>query len=320
MTAPTKGDAPVTSTSSTRPPRRRRSGVLVDGVARPGPVETVIKTVVLTIACALVILPFLGIVSTSLAAPEQVIAAGGFVLLPEAIDLTAYRSIFTGGVVSQALLVSGFVTVVGTTLSLTLTATLGWALSRRHTIGNRALLLLVLVSLLFNPGIIPSYLVVQQLGLLNSLWALIIPTSVSAFNVIVVRAFFVGLPAEVMDAARIDGAGEWQTFCYMGLPLAKPVLAVVGLFYGVGYWNAFFNALLYISDQSRWPLQLVLRTYVVDGAQLGAQDLGAEAGALPPQTTLQMAILVISIVPVVIVYPFLQRHFAKGMLTGAVKG
>jgi putative aldouronate transport system permease protein len=196
---------------------------------------------------------------------------------------------------------------------------LGWALSRRGSIGNRQLLVLVLVSLLFSPGIIPSYLVVQQLGLLDSLWALIIPTAVSAFNVIVVRAFFVGLPQEVMDSARIDGAGEWQTFRYMGLPLAKPVLAVVGLFYGVGYWNAFFNALLYISDASKWPLQLVLRTYVVDGNQIGAQDLGTEA-ALPPQTSLQMAILVISIIPILIVYPFLQRHFAKGMLTGAVKG
>ncbi|CAM3306922.1 carbohydrate ABC transporter permease [Occultella aeris] len=302
-----------------RAPRRRRRGALIDGVPRPGPVENVIKAIVLGVACLLVLLPFLGIISTSLATPAQVIQAGGFVLIPEGIDLTAYRSVFAGGAVTRALLVSVFVTGVGTLISLTLTAMLGWALSRRGSIGNRQLLVLVLVSLLFSPGIIPSYLVVQQFGLLDSLWALIIPTAVSAFNVIVVRAFFVGLPQEVMDSARIDGAGEWQTFRYMGLPLARPVLAVVGLFYGVGYWNAFFNALLYISDASKWPLQLVLRTYVVDGYQIGAQDLGTEA-ALPPQTSLQMAILVISIIPILIVYPFLQRHFAKGMLTGAVKG
>ncbi|OZM83138.1 ABC transporter permease [Pseudonocardia sp. MH-G8] len=299
--------------------RRRHKSPLIDGVPRPGPVETVVKVIVLGIACLLVVLPFVGIISTSLATPEQVIKAGGFVLIPEGIDFTAYRSIFIGGVVTRALLVSVFVTGVGTLVSLTLTAMLGWALSRRGSIGNRQLLLLVLVTLLFSPGIIPSYLVVQQLGLLDSLWSLIIPTAVSAFNVIVVRAFFVGLPQEVMDSARIDGAGEWQTFRYMGLPLARPVLAVVGLFYGVSYWNAFFNAMLYISDSSKWPLQLVLRTYVVDGNQIGAQALGTDT-ALPPQTSLQMAILVISIVPVLIVYPFLQRHFAKGMLTGAVKG
>lgn len=281
---------------------------------------SVIKGIFLIIVCGLVIVPFLGIVSTSLATPEQVTEAGGFVLFPTGIDLTAYKSIFVGGVVTQSLLVSLFVTGVGTTLSLTMTAMLGWALSRKGSFGNRYLLLLVLVSLLFNPGLIPSYLVVQQLGLLNSLWALIIPTSVSAFNVIVVRAFFVGLPNEIIDSARIDGASEWQLFRYIGAPLSKAVLTVVGLFYGVGYWNSFFNALLYISDSSKWPLQLVLRTYVVDNAQLGAQDLGTAAESLPPQTSIQMAILVISIVPIVMVYPFLQRHFAKGMLTGAVKG
>lgn len=280
----------------------------------------VIKAIFLTIACGLVIIPFVGIVSTSLASPDQVTDAGGFVLFPTGVDFTAYRSILAGGVVTQSLLVSLFVTGVGTTLSLILTAMLGWALSRKGTFGNRYLLLLVLVSLLFNPGLIPSYLVVEQLGLLNSLWALILPTSVSAFNVIVVRAFFVGLPGEVIDSARIDGASEWQLFRYIGAPLSKAVLTVVGLFYGVNYWNSFFNALLYISDSSKWPLQLVLRTYVVDDAQLGAQDLGTAAESLPPQTSIQMAILVISIIPIVMVYPFLQRHFAKGMLTGAVKG
>ena len=303
-----------------RTSRSRTTRPVVDGVAMPGPSERTIKGIVLTIACALVILPFVGIISTSIATPEQVTEAGGFVLLPTGIDLSAYRMIFAGGVVTQALWISVIVTAVGTVLSLALTTTLGWALSRRGAFGVRAMLLLVLISLLFSPGIIPSYLVVQRLGLLDTLWALIIPTSVSAFNVVVVRAFFVQLPHEIIDSARIDGASEWQLFWRIGLPLSKPVLAVVGLFYGVGYWSAFFNALLYMSDASKWPLQLVLRTYVVDGAQLGGQDLGIDASALPPQTSLQMAILVVSIVPVLMVYPFLQRHFAKGMLTGAVKG
>ncbi len=314
---------PPSSTGNRRradPKPRRRGPHLVDGTPRPGLVEQVVKAVVLTIACALVVLPFVGIVSTSLASPEQVIEAGGFVLFPTDVDLTAYRSILVGGVVTRALLVSLFVTGVGTLLSLVLTAMLGWALSRKGTFGNRVLLVLVLISLLFSPGLIPSYLVVQQFGLLNSLWALIIPTCVSAFNVIVVRAFFVGIPGELIDSARIDGASEWRLFRHIGLPLSRAVLAVVGLFYGVGYWNSFFNALLYISDSSKWPLQLVLRTYVVDGTQLGAQDLGAASEALPPQTSIQMAILVLSIIPIVLVYPFLQRHFAKGMLTGAVKG
>ena len=292
---------------------------MINGLPAPSAFESVAKAIFLTIVCALVVVPFIGIISTSLASPAQVTKAGGFVLLPKSINLTAYKSIFVGGVVTRALWISIGVTVVGTALSLLLTAMLGWALSRKGTFGNHVLLLLVLVSLLFSPGMIPSYLVVKQFGLLDSLLALIIPTCVSAFNVIVVRAFFVGLPDELLDSARIDGATEWQLFRHIGVPLSRAVLTVVGLFYGVGYWNSFFNALLYISDSSKWPLQLVLRTYVVDSTQLGAQDLGTTE-ALPPQTSIQMAILVISIIPILVVYPFLQRHFAKGMLTGAIKG
>ncbi len=295
--------------------------ILVGGMPMPGWPERIIKAVFLTVICAVVVLPFVGVISTSLATPKQVVEAGGFVMLPtHGFDLSAYKSILSGGTVTQALLVSAFITAVGTTIALFLTCTLGWALSRRGTFGNKPLLLLVLVSLLFNPGLIPTYLVVQQFGLLDSLWAVILPISVSAFNVIVVRAYFVGLPGEVLDSARIDGASEWKLFWHIGLPLSKAVVAVVGLFYGVGYWNSFFGALLYLNDASKWPLQLVLRTYVVNGVEIGAQDLGGASEALPPQTSIQMAILMISIIPILCVYPFVQRHFAKGVLTGAVKG
>jgi len=299
----------------------KRRQVLVGGMPMPGRPERIGKAVFLTIICGLVVFPFIGVISTSLATPEEVIRAGGFVMLPtHGIDLSAYRSILSGGTVTQALVVSAFITVVGTAIALLLTCTLGWALSRRGTFGNKALLLLVLISLLFNPGLIPSYLVVQQFGLLNSLWSVILPVCVSAFNVIVVRAYFIGLPSEVIDSARIDGASEWKLFWYIGLPLSKAVVAVIGLFYGVGYWNSFFGALLYLNDSSKWPLQLVLRTYVVNGVEIGAQDLGGAGEALPPQTSIQMAILMISVVPILCVYPFIQRHFAKGVLTGAVKG
>ncbi|MGO1978294.1 carbohydrate ABC transporter permease [Brachybacterium tyrofermentans] len=305
--------SPRTESAAPTPrPRPIRNGA--------GPFEKAFKAVVLTIACALVVIPFIGILSTSIAPAEQVTDAGGFVLFPREIDLTAYRSILSGGVVTRALLISIFVTGVGTLLSLALTATLAWALSRRGTVANKQMLLLVLVSLLFAPGLIPTYLVVRQFDLIDSLWALILPTAVSAFNVIVVRAFFVNLPEELIDAARIDGASEWQIFRRIALPLSKAVLAVIGLFYGVGYWNAFFNALLYLNDASKWPLQMVLRTYVINGTEMGTAEMGQAVEAAPPQTTIQMAILVISIVPIVLVYPFLQRHFTKGVLTGAVKG
>ncbi|SDT21689.1 carbohydrate ABC transporter permease [Microlunatus soli] len=285
--------------------------------APPWPVR-IGKGVVLAIACLLVIFPFIGVLATSIAPAEQISASGGLVLWPRAVTLTAYESIFAGGVVTRALIVSVLVTVVGTVLSLTVSCLLAYALSRRQFVAGRPILIIVLVSMLFSPGIIPTYLVVKQAGLLDSLWALIIPTMVNAFNVVVLRAFFTGVPAEITESARVDGAGELQIFGRIMLPLSKAVLAVVGLFYAVGYWNAFFNALLYLNDSRLWPLQLVLRTYVVNDTALGSAELATEQ--LPPQPAIRMAILVISIVPILIVYPLLQRHFAKGVLTGAVKG
>lgn len=293
---------------------------IVNGNYPPSVGERLGKAIILTVVSLAVILPFVGIISTSLAPASQINDSGGFVLFPKSVDWSAYRSILSGGVVTRALVISVGVTAVGTVLSLACTALLAWALSRRGTVANRPMLLLLLFSLLFSPGLIPVYLAVQQFGLIDSLWSLIVPSMISAFNVIVVRSFFVALPGELIDSARIDGAGEWQVFRYIALPLSRPVLAVIGLFYAVSYWNAFFNALLYINNATNWPLQLVLRTYVVNGTQLGSADLGAISEAVPPQISVQMAILVISIIPILLVYPFVQKHFTKGVLTGAVKG
>jgi putative aldouronate transport system permease protein len=291
---------------------------IVQGVPMPAWPMRVFKGLVLLVFCAVVIIPFVGVISTSVAPNKQVNESGGLVLLPDSINFNAYESLFAGGVVTRALIVSIFVTVVGTVLSLTVSCLLAYALSRPGFTAGRPILLIVLFSMLFSPGIIPMYLVVKGAGLLDSLWALIVPVMVSAFNVIVLRAFFSNLPSEITESARIDGAGELKTFGYIVLPLSKAVLSVIGLFYAVSYWNAFFGALLYLNDSKLWPLQLVLRTYVINDTQLGSAELGTEL--LPPQASIQMAILVISIVPILLVYPFLQRHFAKGVLTGAVKG
>ncbi|WP_433009580.1 carbohydrate ABC transporter permease [Kribbella sp. CA-294648] len=291
---------------------------IVNGVPMPSWPMRGLKGVVLLVFCAVVIIPFVAVISTSVAPNKQINESGGLVLLPNSVDFGAYRSLFAGGVVTQALFVSLFVTVIGTLLSLTVSCLLAYSLARPGFTAGRPILLVVLFSMLFSPGIIPTYLVVKGAGLLDSIWALIVPTMVSAFNVIVLRAFFSALPHEITESARIDGAGELKTFTQIVLPLSKAVLSVIGLFYAVSYWNAFFSALLYLNDSKLWPLQLVLRTYVINDTQLGTAELGTEQ--LPPQASIQMAILVVSIVPILLVYPFLQRHFAKGVLTGAVKG
>ena len=294
-----------------------RPGSLIHGARRPSLAMRALKFLVLGVSCALIIVPFLAVVSTSLADQGQIADAGGYVLLPEAPTLDAYRAILSGGVVTRAMAVSIGVTVVGTLLSLAVVVTMAYALSRPGSWGQRPALLAVLMTMLFSAGIIPNYLLIKELGLIDSLWALILPGLTSAFQIIIVRTFFLEVPGEIVDAAKIDGAGELQVLVRIMLPLSKAVLAVVGLFSAVAYWNAYFNAVLYIQSPEKWPLQLVLRTYVIDNAQVGA-DLPGEV--LPPQQSLQMAILVLSLVPILLVYPFLQKHFAKGLVLGAVKG
>ena len=293
----------------------------VVGISDPSLFARVVKGVVLGLCCAVVFVPFIGILSTSLSDREQVVRNGGFVMWPDPDHLTfdAYEAILTGGVVTRATLVSVFITIAGTALSLISTTLLAYGLSRQGSFLHRPLLMIVLFPILFSPGIIPSYLVVKSLGLIDSYWSLLLPAMVSAFNVIVLRAFFMELPQEVMESARIDGAGDVTILWRIVLPLSKAALAVIGMFYAVGYWNAFFSALLYLNDFSKWPLQLILRTYVVNQQQLGMDQLSSATG-LPPQEAIQMAILVLSILPILAVYPFVQRHFSKGVLIGAVKG
>lgn len=285
---------------------------------QPAPVVVGLKGIALIALVTIVAFPFLIVVSTSLAPQTQINAAGGYVLWPEHASLEAYRQVLSGGAVSRAVVVSVLVTLTGTALSLGATVLAAFALSQRELVWRRPLLGLVLLTLLFSPGMIPLYLIVKQLGLLDSYWALIVPTAVSAFNIVIIRGFFMTIPRELFDSARIDGAGHWWVLSGIVLPLSRAVVAVVGLFYAVGYWNAFFNALLYLNDSAKWPLQLVLRTYVLQGTQM-AQESGA-VDVLPPTQALQMAVVVIAIVPIVCVYPFLQRHFKTGVLTGAVKG
>lgn len=302
-----------------RPPRKAYSAIPGE---TPGSLPwRSLKSLILLACVVLVVLPFVAIIATSLADAEQVTKAGGYVLWPDDITFSSYSALLSGGLVSKAMLVSIGVTVVGTALSLVSSIMLAYGLSRPGSFGHKPVLMLLLMSMLFAPGIIPSYLMVKQLGLINSYWSLILPTMINAFNVIVLRSFFMNLPKELIDAARIDGASELKILTKIVLPLSKAAVAVIGLFYAVTYWNAFFNALLYINDAAKWPMQLVLRSYVVNNAALSGGQIDVAAGApVPPAQSLQAAILVLSIVPIVIVYPFLQRHMNKGVMVGAVKG
>ncbi|MEK3721068.1 MULTISPECIES: carbohydrate ABC transporter permease [Paenibacillus] len=241
-----------------------------------------------------------------------------FILFPEKWSLDSYKYLLSTKAFPNSLGVSAYLAVVGTALSLIVTAALSYTLSRKRLRGRQLILLLILLTILFSPGIIPNYMVVRQFGLINSLWSLIIPALASGWNVILMKGFFDSVPVELEESAQIDGCNDLSIWFKIILPLSLPSLAAFGLFYAVGYWNQFFNALIYITDASKWPIQVMLQNML-----LNANNTDLQADVLtvaPPAETLKMAAVIVATVPILLVYPFLQKHFAKGAMVGSVKG
>jgi ABC-type glycerol-3-phosphate transport system permease component len=289
---------------------------------KPSLLVRVAKAIVLVLIGIVMLYPFVYVISVSLSTARA--AAAGPRLFPTEFSLAAYKLLLSGGIVTRALAVSVGITTVGTALSVVFTVLMAYGLMRTRDVpGAKFILYLVLLTMLFSAGIIPNYLVVKQLGLIDTYAGLIVaayPGFISAFNLVVVRNFFMELPQDLFDSARLDGASEWQVLWRVVLPLSKAVIAVIALFYGVAYWNDFFTAMIYINDTAKWPVQLVLQQYVLQGTPM---DTLAQNNPTLRQTTpqtIQMAIVVLSTLPILIVYPFVQRFFTKGVLTGAVKG
>jgi putative aldouronate transport system permease protein len=281
------------------------------------------KWVVLTVIVLAVLVPMWSVVVTSLSSRQTINEAGGMVMVPKGFDPSAYVTIFSGGQVARAVWTSVILTVVGTTFSLSLTVLAAYGLSRPGSLLHRPLLFLFLLTFLIYPGLVSTYLLVTGLGLKNTIWALIFAGAISAFNLVVIRAFFMNIPSELIDSARIDGAGEFRILTRIVMPLSKAVIAVVGLFYAVGYWNVYFNALLYIDDNDMWPVQRVLQSYILAGQSPSVTGTPVNLPgitATPPTLAIKMAVVVVTIIPAVLVYPFVQRHFTKGVITGAIKG
>lgn len=281
------------------------------------------KGAILTAVVAAVLFPMWSVVVTSLSSRETINRAGGMVVVPRELDISAYVTMLSGGQVTRALGVSLIITLVGTSFSLALTVLAAYGLSRPGSVAHRPLLFFFLLTFLVYPGLVPSYLVVTGLGLKDSLWSLIIPGAVSVFNLVVIRSFFMSIPGELIDSARIDGASEWGILTRIVLPLSKAVVAVVGLFYAVGYWNAYFNSVLYIDTNDNWPIQRVLQSYILAGQS--PQVAGGHVSlpgitAYPPTLAIKMAVVVVTVIPALLIYPFVQRNFTKGVIVGAVKG
>jgi putative aldouronate transport system permease protein len=277
------------------------------------------KGIVLAGACLAVLFPLWIVLVTSLSSKQTITEAGGLVLIPKGITFVAYQELLSGGQVTRAAIVSVCVTLVGTAFSMTVSVLAAYGLSRSGSLGHRSLLMTLLATMFFGAGLIPTYLLVQALGLTDTYLALILPSAVSVFNILVLRGFFMNISSELVDSARIDGAGDWRILWQIVMPLSRAVIAVITLFYAVGYWSAWFNASIYLSDQSMMPLQNVMIQLVQKQEAPVGVSQAIKTGQISA-LAIQMAVMVMALLPVAVISPFVQRHFKKGMLTGAVKG
>lgn len=270
----------------------------------------------LTFVC---LYPFLNVLAYSFSGYNAVLAKE-VTFYPIGFTLDAYKQILGRTTIWTAMKTTVIVTLLGTALSLLLTTFAAYALSISDLPGRKVLTGMILFTMYFGGGMIPTFLVVKNVGLYDSLGALFIPQAVSVFNFIVMRTFFRELPESLQDAARIDGASYMQVLVKIILPLSLPIIATIGLFYAVGYWNSYFEALIYIQDVDKYTLQLRLRSLLFGNELTSANSADNVVGAMVLPQSLKMAIVTVSTVPILIVYPWLQKYFVKGVMLGSVKG
>ncbi|TMV48222.1 carbohydrate ABC transporter permease [Paenibacillus mesophilus] len=255
------------------------------------------------------------------------ISAGGAVTRGEVgfypIDMTwkAYEIVFSSAPIVQAYQNTLLYTTVGVAINLAMTALCAYPLSRSHFYGKNVFALLIVFTMFFDGGMIPRYLVVDSLGLLNSLWAIVLPPAINVFYMVMMRTFFQAIPDALIESAQMDGANDFKVFRTIVLPLSAPLMATMTLFYAVGHWNSFFSALIYLNESSKFPIQMILRNIVIQG-DMSAQstELSGVMGMLVVDQNIKYAVVIIAILPILVLYPFLQKYFVKGSMVGSLKG
>lgn len=280
--------------------------------------DVTIYTVLIATALAM-LFPFVYVIAVSFTDPS-VYVTGEVILFPKRWSFDSYRYILSSNSFLHSLQSTVFITVVGTLLNLAFSASFAYAMTKTELPGRGAMLSMVLFTFLFGAGLVPSFLLVRELGLLDSLWSLILPGLTNAWSIFVLKSFFQGLPDSLEEAALIDGCNDLKVFYRIVLPLSLPALAAFGLFFAVAHWNTYFTAVMYIQDAEKWPLQVLLQQLMVSQSAIGSAEVRETLEHTLPEETVKMAAVVVVMAPILVVYPFLQKYFAKGVLLGSVKG
>ncbi len=295
---------------------KRRSG----RIRRNGRAFVVANSIFMALLVFVTLYPFYYVIIGSISG-DSVGAQEIYFLYPKDLDLSAYSMVFSTTSILRAYGNTLFITIVGTLLSLLLTTLTAYPLSKQRLHGRRVLTTLFYFTMLFNGGLVPTYLVIRDLGLIDTLWALILPKVISVYNMLLLINFFKSIPSGLEESAKIDGAGDMTALIRIVLPLSLPIFATLTLFYAVGYWNSWFDAVMYLNRSRNFPLQLVLRE-IVQSVDL-SYVAGGGADYSMSDTTIQsvrLATIVVAILPIMMVYPFLQKYFVKGVMIGAIKG
>lgn len=285
----------------------------------------VINTIGLLIIIVIILYPLIYVLSASISSPEAV-NSGKMWLWPKEITFEGYKRLLEHQSIWTGYRNTIFYTLAGTAIHLVILLPVSYALSRKQVVGKKFILWYILFTMLFNGGLIPTYLVVKDLGLVNSPWAIVIPGALGAWSILVARAFFQqNVPEQLVEAAKIDGASDFSIFFRIALPLSLPIVAVMALFHGVGLWNQYFNALIYLNDSNLYPLQLILREILIvqefssDNMQSAIQNAEAMAEQARIASIIKYGVIIVSTLPLLIIYPFVQRFFVQGVLIGSVK-
>ena len=279
----------------------------------------IVVNIFVTFILIITLYPFVYVISMSISDPMAVVR-GDILLFPVGFDLSAYKTIFSNKDIWRYYYNTIWYTGVGTSFNVVFTVLMAYPLSKKHFFAKNFFTIVIIITMFFSGGLIPSYILVVKLGLYNTRWALIFPVLMSAWNVIISRTFFSSLPEELFESARIEGASEFKVLIKIVIPLSKPILAVLTLFYGVAHWNSFFSAMLYLPNADLHPIQIYLRRILLQSSQEMASDSGLALGGALSMMQVKYALIVVAIFPIVVLYPFLQKYFVKGVMIGALKG
>lgn len=275
--------------------------------------------VIISLVCVIMIYPFLNVIAVSLSSYSSYLK-NPMMIFPTKIDLSAFKYVFTNSQVHISYVNTVIVTVAGVVIGIFLLILTAYPLSKPGLKGKSIFMNLVIFTMMFNGGLIPNYNLIKGLGLLDTLWALILPSALTAFNLILMKNFFESLPVSLEEAAKIDGANDWCILFKIIIPLSKPIIATLVLFLAVTYWNSYFNAIMYIRNRNLWTLQLVLREIVLSDSAQSLEAAGSDSAENIVPVTIKYASLLVVMVPILLVYPFVQKYFVHGIMIGAVKG